>query len=119
MKKDFNFENAKLGNKVYHIVLGWVEVTDNDGCAFEVCDEHWFNYDGKEKYEDENPTIYPHNPFEQNKERVVETSNFISWKEKTNVITCPRGYWREIQPQKKLTQKEKINILWDKYGKEL
>lgn len=134
MKTDFNFENAKVGDKVYHVSWGWVEVTDNDGSAFEIQDEYWYNYNGKFIDSNENPTIYPYNPFDQNQERVVKVlddnqgwikrklitelpmNKVVCWNENmTQVFLWSK--WREIQPQKELTQEEKINILWEKYGK--
>lgn len=134
MKTDFNFENAKVGDKVYHVIWGWTEITEKKEKEFATAFCYSL-YSGKKFHDDLNPTYYPYNPFEQNQERVVEVSDdnlyFVQrtlililpnnmamcWSTKKHAVAWP--YWREIEPQKELTQEEKINILWEKYGKEL
>jgi len=140
--KNFNFKNAKVGDKVYHVAMGWVTVSYNDGHNIGVNIFKTYNINGKEDEKDENPTIYPYNPFEKNGERVVEVLRTDGWArrvliakrldgvvcwdnvesldEAQNIInTSFWKEWREIEPEKEPTQEEKINLLWDKFGKDL
>ena len=144
MKTEFNFKNAKEGDKVYHVSDGWTEITAINEKSFYIKGYYYsFRFNGKFLEEDQNPSVYPYNPFE-NQERVVEVlTSYGKWVkrvliiEKDGVALCwslaetleeaknkseatTWKQWREIQePQKELTQEEKINILWEKYGKEL
>ncbi len=143
MKTNFNFKDAKVGDKVYHVAMGWVTVNYNDGHGFEINECKMYNMDGREDSKDENPTIYPYNPFEKNGERVVEVlSCYGSWIKRVCIIEKNGGVvcwststtleeakyatnatfwkeWREIEPEKELTQEEKINLLWGKFGKDI
>jgi len=142
MKTNFNFKDAKAGDKVYHVAMGWVTVNYNDGHGIEINECKMYNMDGREDSKDENPTIYPYNPFEKNSERVVEVFRPDGWvrrvliAEKLDGVLCwigaesleeskPEIYtsfwkeWREIEPKKELTQEEKINLLWEKFGKDI
>lgn len=135
MKTDFNFENAKVGDKVYHYRKGWTFLTEVKSNYISVDnDVNNFYPNGNLFPLDLNPTIYPYNPFENNQERVVEVldsqqgwikrelikitteNKAICW-DKHKVKVFLWSNWREIEPQKELTQEEKINILWEKYGK--
>jgi len=141
--KNFNFKDAKVGDKVYHVSMGWVTVNYNDGHGIEINECKMYNMDGREDSKDENPTIYPYNPFEKNSERVVEVlTSYGSWikrvciTEKNGGVLCWNisetledvkyaaetsfwKEWREIEPEKELTQEEKINLLWEKFGKNI
>jgi hypothetical protein len=142
MKTNFNFKDTKVGDKVYHIAMGWVTVNYNDGHGIEVNECKMYNMDGREDSKDENPTIYPYNPFEKNIERVVEVFDCGKWvkrvfiTEKSGGVVCWNAAedfenskevtrttfwetWREIEPEKELTQEEKINLLWEKFGKDI
>ena len=144
MKTDFNFENAKVGDEVYHAVWGWTNISVKEKKYFEVfnCAEP-FLMNGKRNLINVNPTIYPYNPFKQNQERVVEVfTTYGKWvkrvliAEKDGKAVCwvlaetleeaknkseaqTWSEWREIQPKKELTFKEKVNLLWEKHEKEL
>jgi hypothetical protein len=135
MEKEFDFKNHQVGDKVYHIVHGWVKIEKKVGDFFYVKAQS-YNYDGKYREDNENPTIYPHNPFEQTEERMVEVysddgecwekrilikeiknSKVLCWakgEDKTDAYVWDK--WREIQPKKELTTEEKINILWEKHN---
>jgi len=143
MKTNFNFKDAKVGDKVYHVAMGWVTVSYNDGHNIGVNIFKTYNINGKENEKDENPTIYPFNPFEKNSERVVEVLySYGSWikrvciAEKNGGVLCWSASvtieeakyaasatfwkeWREIEPEKELTQEEKINLLWEKFGNDI
>jgi hypothetical protein len=133
MEKEFDFKNHQVGDKVYHIVHGWVKIEKKVGDFFYVKAQS-YNYDGKYREDNENPTIYPHNPFEQTEERMVEVYNYHwkSWEKRVLIKKLKNGEalcwntgnrnayvwdkWREIQPKKELTTEEKINILWEKHN---
>lgn len=141
--KNFDFKNAKVGDKVYHVVKGWIEIISTYPLAVETFDFKLYNLEGKEGEKDENPTIYPYNPFEKNSDRVVEVlSSYGNWikrvciAEKNDGVVCWNSAeslneakynttatfwkeWREIEPEKELTQEEKINLLWEKFGKDI
>ena len=144
MKTKFNFKNYKEGDKVYHVLLGWCEITSICEQSFFIKGCYYsFKFSGKFTDEDLNPTIYPYNPFEQNQERVVEVfTTYGKWvkrvliAEKDGKAVCwvlaetleeaknkseaqTWSEWREIQPKKELTFKEKVNLLWEKHEKEL
>jgi len=143
MKTNFNFKDTKVGDKVYHVAMGWVTVNYNDGHGIEINECKMYNMDGREDSNDENPTIYPYNPFEKNGERVVEVlSSYGSWikrvcvAEKNGGVLCWSSAedlneseysstatlwteWRETEQPKELTQEEKINLLWKKFGKDI
>lgn len=59
MKKDFDFKNTKVGEKVYHVTMGWVTVNYNDRRDVEINECKMYNMDDREDSKDENPTIYP------------------------------------------------------------
>lgn len=134
MKTNFNFKDAKIGDKVYHVVWGWTEIKDKNEKELQ-SGFGWFLFNGKKYNDDENPTIYPYNPFEQNQERVVEVSDDnLHFVQRRLILILPNNmamcwvkekhaivwsYWREIQPPKLLTQEEKINLLWDKFGNDI
>jgi hypothetical protein len=135
MEKEFDFRNHQVGENVYHIVYGWVNIEYKEQNCFYV-NAQLFYYDGKSRISDENPTIYPFNPFEQTEERMVEVysddgecwekrilikeiknSKVLCWakgEDKTGAFFWDK--WREIQPKKELTTEEKINILWEKHN---
>ncbi len=135
MEKEFDFKNHQVGDKVYHIFYGWVKIEYKEQNCFYV-NAQLFYYDGKSRIIDENPTIYPHNPFEQTDERIVEVYDETIgniWRERVLVKELENGEalcwedeyksdayawkeWREIQPKKELTTEEKINILWEKHN---
>jgi len=141
MKTNFNFKDAKEGDKVYHVAKGWIEIIALHPWSVETYDFKLYNLEGKEDEKDENPTIYPYNPFEQNQERVVEVLNsYGSWIKRVCIAKKNKGVvcwnsaesldeaeysakaifwteWREIEPEKELTQEEKINLLWENFGK--
>ena len=133
METEFDFRNHKVGDNVYHIIHGWVTIEYKEQNSFYVKTQS-FNYGGKFRGNDKNPTIYPLNPFEQTEERMVEvyleTDNI--WQEKILIKELKNGKvlcwldackaaayvwnkWREIQPKKELTTEEKIDVLWKKF----
>ena len=134
MKTEFDFKNYQVGDKVYHIVHGWVKIEYKERNCFFVKTQS-FNYDGKFRESEENPTIYPFNPFKQTGERTVEVynDNNDNWEKKVLIKELKSGEvlcwldaykaaayvwnkWREIQQKKELTTEEKINILWEKHN---
>jgi hypothetical protein len=133
MEKEFDFSNHQVGDKVYHVVRGWAVIEQKEQNFFSVKGEAVY-YNGKLRELHENPTIYPFNPFEQTEERMVEVYLEVDniWIEKTLIKELKNGEalcwiqnklsahvwkkWREIQPKKELTTKEKIDILWEKHN---
>ena len=128
MEKEFDFRNHQVGDKVYHIIDGWVTIQKKEKNCFYV-KAQYFNYNGRFSNIDENPTIYPHNPFE---ERMVEVKTFggfvprelikilpnnsvLCWNSEEKKHTTVHKEWREIQPEKELTIDQKILILWKKH----
>ena len=128
MEKEFDFRNHQVGDKVYDIVDGWVTIEYKEEDLFFVKGQS-FIYNGKLRQNDENPTIYPYNPFE---ERMVEVKTFggfvprellkilpnnsvLCWDSEEKKYTTIHKEWREIQPKKELTVDEKILILWEKH----
>ena len=133
MKKEFDFRNHQVGDKVYHIIHGWAKIEHKEQNCFHVKATSFY-YDGKSRENYENPTIYPFNPFEQTEERTVEVYNnhWKSWEKRVLIKKLKNGKvlcwntdniaahvwdkWREIQPKKELTTEEKIDILWEKHN---
>lgn len=140
MKTNFNFKDAKVGDKVYHVNKEWLPIKSTYEDCF-IVDDYEYYFSGIMVNSDHLlPTIYPYNPFEQNQERVVEVSiNSELWTKrvliavksgvavcwnnaetleeaKDEIYTCDWKIWREIQPPNQLTQEEKINILWERFG---
>jgi hypothetical protein len=131
MKTEFDFKNHQVGDKVYHIFEGWGTVQYKEQNSFYV-EAQSFYYDGKSRISDENPTIYPFNPFE---ERMIEVFNdhgdfwekrilikeikngeALCWEDEDKTDASFWDKWREIQPKKELTTEEKIEILWEKHN---
>lgn len=140
MKTEFNFKEYKVGSAVYHVTRGWTKIESIEKDYFEVVNDGCpFFLDGRINTTDSYPTIYPYNPFEENEEREVEVmlidieTGKVKWEKRTsiyfnnNVAVCLNDKgdpfifyeWREIQPQRELSQEEKINILWKKHETEL
>lgn len=128
MEKEFDFRNHQVGDKVYHITRGWVKIEHKEKGLFFV-DRKSYYYNGKFVTIDENPTIYPYNPFEG---RIIEVNtgfHKFEPRELIKVLTNDKvlcwdqekeaayvfNKWREIEPKKELTTEEKVLILWKKF----
>lgn len=128
MEKEFDFRNHQVGDKVYHIVNGWVKIKKKYEDFFYVEEESIY-YNGKFIDTDENPTIYPYNPFEERMINVKKIVGFVPrelikilpdnsvlcWESEEKKYTAIYKEWREIQPEKELTIDQKILILWKKH----
>jgi hypothetical protein len=138
MKTYFNFKDANIGDKVYHVVNGWSTIVVKTQDYFIVeCDgfKLSFSFNGKRNNWDKKTSIYPFNPFVQTEERMVEVCKDYNdnWENKVLIKELKNGEvlcwedeyktdayvwkeWREIQPKNELTTEEKINILWEKHN---
>jgi hypothetical protein len=129
MEKEFDFRNHQVGDKVYDIIDGWVKIEHKEQYCFFVKAQS-VNYNGKFRESDENPTIYPHNPFHGRMIEVKKIGGFVPrellkilpnnsvlcWNvEEEKKYTTVHKEWREIQPEKELTLDQKILILWKKH----
>lgn len=132
MTKEFDFRNHQVGDKVYHITRGWVKIEHKEENRFSIKVEA-YSFNGKIRQSDENPTIYPYNPFEGNGERVIEVysgfnrnwvkkdlikeldnSKALCWN-RDKLAATVWDKWREIEPKKELTTEQMVLILWKKF----
>lgn len=128
MEKEFDFRNHQVGDKVYHVTRGWVKIEHKEEGLFFV-EGKSYCYNGKFVTIDENPTIYPYNPFEG---RMIEVKTFggfvprelikilqdnsvLCWNSEDKKHTTVHKEWREIETKKELTIDEKIFILWKNF----
>ena len=128
MQKEFDFRNHQVGDKVYHVARGWVKIKKKYEDFFYVEEESIY-YNGKFIDTDENPTIYPYNPFEgrmievkkivgfvpRELIKILPNNSVLCWNSEEKKYTTVHKEWREIQPEKELTIDEKILILWKKH----
>jgi hypothetical protein len=129
MEKEFDFRNHQVGDKVYHIIDGWVTIQKKEQNCFYVKSQY-FNYNGKFSNIDENPTIYPDNPFggkmievkivnefvPRELIRILPNNSVLCWGEELQKEAAfVWKEWREIEPKKELTIDEKIFILWKNF----